>query len=634
MLQFKMSFPENFSNIYNELHQNEKTRLCLKAEGIDRDSLDLPMMSKEFFTNEHVSDVSIDANANVNSGKTHPLYVSELTKPFIKLENYYLIYRMIEKKYGEEDAKKIFKGIITSNYYLHDPTFVQIPYCIATTTSRLMFEGRTWGQLHSAVPKRAFSFMSQVIETVMNMSSQFAGAVAIGDVIVNLSYYIKKENLSDKEVENIFQNMVHIFNNEFARSGSQSAFTNISVFCRNNLKVLFDNYVYPDFSKIDIEHVMKIQKIFINFFSKGDPLSGKPYRFPVVTTAFLIDDKNKYKLDEDFFDFVAEKNLSKGVFNIYFSDDVGKIASCCRLTSDTKLVGADSFGNGGLNVGSLRVCTINLPRISIEADGDEIKFFNILKDRLNDTHKILLAHRELINKRAEIGFLPFVKPLDYVNIDKMMFSTVGIIGMYEMAELFFKNNIFDEDKNIKSEVIDFEMKVLKLINSETTKWKDEDKVNYNMEQVPGESLSPKFAYKDKILFGEEKQPYIWYSNQFIPLHIDVDIFKRMEYEGKFFKELSGGGICHINLNSPLKSKKDMKKIMNFAMEQGLQHFAINYDFAICEKGCVNIGKNGGKCLQCGGKIVDEISRVVGFFVPKSQMNKIRREYEFDSRKFK
>lgn len=134
-LRFTMDFPESFSNLYNEIYSNKKGKMMLEIEGIDRDNLDIVKKSKQYFLSNNVADVSIDANANVDSGINHANYINELIKPMLKLENYYLIYRMIEKEYGEDVASSIFKSIIYSDIYLHDPTSVQIPYSYHQDTS-------------------------------------------------------------------------------------------------------------------------------------------------------------------------------------------------------------------------------------------------------------------------------------------------------------------------------------------------------------------------------------------------------------------------------------------------------------------------------------------------------------------
>ena len=47
---------------------------------------------------------------------------------------------------------------------------------------------------------------------------------------------------------------------------------------------------------------------------------------------------------------------------------------------------------------------------------------------------------------------------------------------------------------------------------------------------------------------------------------------------------------------------------------------------------MTFGKSN-KCPTCGAEVIDWFTRVVGFFVPVSAMNKTRREWEFPRRKF-
>lgn len=636
MLQFSMKFPKGFSNLYNRIASTKKGREFLKIEGIDRDRLDLPSMSKQYFTQD-TADMSIDANANANGKYDKNLnnYMSEVVKGQLKLQGYYLLHRELEKEHGLEKADELLIKVINGDLYFHDSTAIQVHYCYAYSTSRLMIEGRTWGQLKSAPPKRLRSFISQVIETTMDLSQEQAGAAAIGDFLVNVSYYTKKENLSDKEIENEMQNFVHIMNNKFRTSG-QSPFTNISIFCRNNIKALFDGYLFPDMSTIDIDEIMRVQEIFMKFFTKGDPITGEPYRFPVVTATFLEDKEKGIKRDEEFFNLIAKYNFEKGLMNIYGAKSVGKIASCCRLVNDLDLLGGDSFGNGGLNIGSHRVVTLNLPRLALYAKERYLsnsQFFKLLNSYLEDARLLLKAHRNLLHKRANKGFLKFIKPLNYINIDQHLFSTIGINGMYEMMH-FLNDGDLKDGKHLKKNIIRKEKKIIAYINNKTKEWTQEDNLPYNVEQVPAESLAPKNAKKDKIMFGDEIQPFELYSNQFVPLSENYDIFDRIKLEGEFFAELSGGGITHINLNEPLKTKEDMKKLMEFAFNNGNEHFAINYNFNCCKNGHTTIGSNNESiCPICNEVIEKRLTRVIGYFTETTDWNKTRRD-NYNKRVFK
>jgi len=631
-LSFSFAFPQKFCDLYNEYRDDPLKLEMLNVEGIAPDNMDIPVQSKKFFKGK-VSDTSIDANANANSddrdSKNPASYAAELDKGSLKLEGYYLLWRELEKLYGENRASDLLRHVWDGDLYVHDASgaMIQTYYCYAYSTQKIMYEGRPWGQLHSVAPKRADSFIAQVTESTMDFSQNQAGAVAVTDILVNFAYYSKKENLSDQKITNELQKFVHVMNNKF-RTSFQSPFCNISLFDRNNLRVLFDGYTYPDFTPVDVEYVMHVQKIFLNFFSKGDPTTKLPYRFPVVTATYLNDPKNGYELDKDFLMALCEATFKNGATNIYISNDMGKIASCCRLINDFKLLkGGDSFGNGG-QIGSHRVVTVNLPAIALFANKDTDKFKTLLGERLQDAHDILKAHRSLLHKRANLGFIPFINR-GYINIDSQLFSTVGLNGIYE-AMLFLTGEKMHEHEATK----EFAKDIFKTIKETSYRWIDEEGLPYNIEQVPAESLAPKNAYKDALRFGADAQPFPLYSNQFIPLWTDVDVHTRARLDGEFSKSLTGGGITHFNMDQPFNTPEEMYNSVLYNIEVGNEHFAYNFNRQICDRGHVTIGHNRNICTECGGKIVDGYTRIVGYFVPTSSWNKVRREYEHAARVFK
>ncbi len=149
----------------------------------------------------------------------------------------------------------------------------------------------------------------------------------------------------------------------------------------------------------------------------------------------------------------------------------------------------------------------------------------------------------------------------------------------------------------------------------------------------GESTAPKLAAKDKMLFGEEAQPFALYSNQYIPLIADATMEERIRITGKFMDILSGGGILHINVKEEIKDPKVMRKIIEYAVQHGCSHFAINYGFGECEHNHTTVAGNSKVCSICGGEIKSWMTRVIGYFTKVTSWNKVRREFEFPKRKF-
>ena len=119
-----------------------------------------------------------------------------------------------------------------------------------------------------------------------------------------------KDSKTRKEVENDFQSLVHTLNKKL-RPSHQSPFTNISIFDRPNLEILFGEVRFPDGSAPDFDVVQDLQRIFCDWFYKGDPSTGLPYRFPVVTLNLRVD-QNGDILDKESLEYFSRINLEKG----------------------------------------------------------------------------------------------------------------------------------------------------------------------------------------------------------------------------------------------------------------------------------------------------------------------------------
>lgn len=651
-VRLEFGFDDEFKDLYRTYSTGTRKRKLLEIEGIDPKRLDIHSMSKEYFNNR-ITDISIDPNGNTGGGINFNSYYHETTKPLMKLEGYYLLWRYAKEKFGLERANELISAVWDGKIYHHDLVKTHLPYCLGVSTQNLMMEGRPYGQLHSKAPKRLDSYIAQTIEFTMDASQNFAGAIAVADILVNAAYFAHKEglkiikptkdlevgvrqavefvnNFDRKYVENQLQKFVHVVNNSF-RIGADSPFTNVSIFDRPNLLRLFGEVEFPDgtyFVKDNLEYVMGVQELFGGFMSKGDPTSGVAYRFPITTFNISIDENNEV-IDKEFLDWACEVNVDKGFANWYVNDGE-KVASCCRMSNrvDGKKFKLDSFGNGGLNLGSIRCVTINLPDVAMEVVNSypityqEGFFFDELDKRLEMVKDLLLAQRAIIERRIEQGFLQFFKPLNWLSIN-MFFLTIGITGAYEMCK-FMGYDILDKEGQ------SFVEKVLKYIEGKSEQFSEETGFDFNTEEIPSEGAAVALAKKGKVWYGEV-QEYELYSNQFIPLIVDASIFERLEVAGKFAELLSGGSIVHINLTDKIKTKEQMKKIVELALKYKSSHFAINYAFGRCEDGHTSVVGQSNTCPICSKDIIEKYTRIVGYFVPLSSFNKVRRTYEFPRR---
>lgn len=321
------------------------TETLLKIHGLNTKQFDFVSCVENDLNEDVLNDASIDPNAN-KCEKTIESLMVEASNPAKKAIGYDMLYRQMKNDYGKEEAKRLSGEMYSFALALADATKILSCYCYSIDASILVKKGRDFGQLHSKPCKRLCSYISSLCETIHQMSNHLAGAIAVGTFFMDCAHvlmftdnngegYTLEQIKTDKElrkmIENEYQQFVHSVNH-LSRNASESPFSNISIFDRPKLKTLLSGEGMPEYFEgkdIDfvIDYIMELQKIFVEFFDKGDVLSeGMPYRFPVVTCNFSKDEKEAEVLDEEFLDYMVEKDIYR--YNIFTSTGT-KVASCC-----------------------------------------------------------------------------------------------------------------------------------------------------------------------------------------------------------------------------------------------------------------------------------------------------------------
>lgn len=384
------------------------------------------------------------------------------------------------------------------------------------------------------------------------------------------------------------------------------------------IKVAYSDLLYQITLKSG--DVITTTKDHINPTNTGDKLSAE-----LTTNDFLLTNTG-YKQIHTITTF---KNTNKYVYCFevedktkpYFILDNGVITHNCRLRSEQKSEYFNSFGSGSSKIGSLGVCSINLPRIAIKSNGDENKFFEMLAYFVGVAAKVNNAKRHIIQKRINNGNEPLYT-LGFMDISKQ-YSTFGVNGFHEMLQVLGYDILTDEGS-------DFGVKVIKFINNENKKYEKQYNAPHNTEQVPAENMSIKMVEKDRIM-GYDLGCDL-YSNQFIPLITNADMLDRIRLQGKFDKHFSGGAICHLNVDTRIDDIEQIKSLIRICVKMGVVYFAINYVLQQCEDGHMTVG-NREICPICGKNIENTYTRPVGFLTNVKNWHVVRREKDFPNRQF-
>ena len=628
-MYIKVTYDQEFDDLLMYL-RGKYPKDLFDLDGIGK-QLDLSKFSKEFFSQsvKTTTDISIDQNSNVDDVSVIS-YSNELKKPFERINSYFMIWKECKSLYGIEVANKTVEANLTGDIYINDFNGVGggLPYCYNYSTYDIMTKGLNMvKKIKCEPPKYLSAFKSQLEQFVVLASNSTLGACGLADLLVVMSYYVsnilkyKKDShfcFSTEEdcweyINDKLTSFIYTLNQPMR--GNQSPFTNVSIYDDNFLDKLCNDYLFPDGSHPNKDIVNKLQELYLDIMN--EEMERTPITFPVTTACFSVDDEHNI-LDDNFMNFICEKNLKFAFINLYMGKS-STLSSCCRLRSETTNEYFNSFGSGSSKIGSLGVCSINLPRLAIkhknniEGFKEELSNLVVLVARINN------AKRRIVQKRIDNGNHPLYD-LGYIDINTQ-YSTCGINGFNEAISFL--------GEDIKTEKgIQLGLDIINIINVTNDKMQKRFKTPHNCEQIPAENVSIKLAKKDQLL--KYQNEYEIYSNQFIPLIVNADLLDRIKLQGIFDKYFSGGSILHISCDEKLESVEEMKLLLQACANKGVIYFAVNYMLRRCENGHMTVGSDH-ICPICGKEIEDFFTRVVGFLTNIKNWHKIRREEDAPNR---
>lgn len=332
MYLIKQSFDVRFTEKIRELEEKYGAEM-IRLEGIGPDKLDINQFAKDFFKTNVLANISSDANANVDD-QSIVSFEFEFGKALQKINSYYLLWKKImeDPNLGIKRANKILELCINGSLKIHDFHRFMVPYCYAFSLETLVTKGLPYiSKIKIGPPKHFKSFINLVVQFVSYAANQIAGAAAFPDLFLYMDWYARKdfgENYHDKPevmaiIREELQSLVFSFN--YPYRSSQSAFENVNLYDKYFLKDLFENKIYPDITKPNLESIDKLQKYYMKWFVNES--KTQTFTFPINTATFYKNDKNEIE-DKDFLDFVSDLNKDNGTFNI-FTGPLGVLSSCC-----------------------------------------------------------------------------------------------------------------------------------------------------------------------------------------------------------------------------------------------------------------------------------------------------------------
>lgn len=629
-MNLNIKLDEDFADLFITLKVGFGEELA-RLNGFSDEQLNYTDFIDNFIDKKVVADASIDGNANVGHKDIVSLE-NEMSKPHSKLLGFNKIFYELKKKYGLDTAKSWLVSEWFGDFYLHDAyNSTYKPYCFAYDIEDLVNKGLYFIKgFNAQPPKHLVTYTDFVAEFISWCCNRTSGAVGIPSFLV-YSYYFwvkdVKEGYSQRDSiyyrDQEFQRIIYKLNQPFLRSGIQSAFTNFSIFDEPYLEALFGGKLFPDGSPIidHIDGIKEYQKAFMKVLA--DVRKENVMTFPVMTFALLRKD-GKF-VDEPFARWACEHNMKWADSNFFISDDINSLSNCCRLKSNIKDLGYfNSIGGTALEVGSVKVNTVNLARIAYAVSKE--RYLKALRTRVTLALQTLDCVRHIIKRNVEKGLLPNYE-LGILNMDSQ-YNTIGIIGIYETLQ---KYGMTYKDEfgytYYTDEGIEFAKEILKTIHEVKDEFGADKDYKINIEQVPAERAAYVLMQKDKIFFPNEAYELPLYGNQWIPLGVKTTIEEKIKLSAILDDACSGGSIAHINIDAPFNNFDVAWNMLNRIADAGVTYFAFNVKISACEK---NHGFYGNVCPICGKPKVTTYQRIVGFLTPERTYSKERKE-EFQMR---
>ncbi|MFQ9288498.1 MAG: anaerobic ribonucleoside-triphosphate reductase [Intestinibacter bartlettii] len=264
------------------------------------------------------------------------------------------------------------------------------------------------------------------------------------------------------------------------------------------------------------------------------------------------------------------------------------------------------------------VVSLNLVQVSLTANKDMDKFWEVLDERLSLCREALMVRHNLL-----LGTSSDISPIHWQHggiarlekgekIDSLLkdgYSTLslGYVGIYEMTQAMLGVS------HTTKEGEEFALKVMNHLKDACDSWKKETGLGFGLYGTPGESLTSRFCRIDKQKFGEIENvtDRMYYTNSY-HVHVteEIDAFEKLKFESQFHDISLGGCISYVEVPDMSKNLPAVEQIINY-IYHNIQYAEINTKPDVCFK-CGYTGEikldddMQWYCPNCGNKDKDEM----------------------------
>ncbi|WLS79458.1 anaerobic ribonucleoside-triphosphate reductase [Erwinia pyri] len=282
---------------------------------------------------------------------------------------------------------------------------------------------------------------------------------------------------------------------------------------------------------------------------------------------------------------------------------------------------------GRNNIG---VISLNLPRIALEAKGEEARFWTLLDQRLALAKKALMTRIARLEKvKARVAPILYMEGACGVRLkadDEVaeIFKhgrasiSLGYIGLHETLNALSGGKIHPyDDKGLQAKAI----AIVSHLRQATDRWKAETGYGFSLYSTPSENLCDRFCRLDAAEFGVV--PGVtdkgYYTNSF---HLDVEKkvnpYDKIDFEAAYPPLANGGFICYGEYPNIQHNLKALEDVWDYSYSR-IPYYGTNTPIDECYDcgftGEFSCTSKGFTCPKCGNHDAARVSvtrRVCGY----------------------
>ncbi|MEW6137174.1 MAG: anaerobic ribonucleoside-triphosphate reductase [Thermodesulfobacteriota bacterium] len=530
---------------------------------------------------------------------------------------------------------------MSGDIHLHDLGFIDRPYCSGQSLEYIKKFGLNLpNSLAMAKPaKHPEVLLAHMVKFAAALQSHFAGA--IGWDAVNLFFAPYLRGLPKREVRQLAQMLIFEFSQQAVARGGQAIFTDINLYWE--VPKHFENvpaigpggvptgHTYADYLPEAQDFVWTL----FDIYREGDG-AGRPFFFPkplVHITEKFFQTPGHEEFLRHICDIAGEKGNTYFVFD---RGDTAKISECCRLSFKLEKSDLDDAVHPWkMRYSAMQNVTINLPRIAYQAAGDDTRLFTLLTDRISLAAEAHLQKKTFIERLLALGE---TGPLALLTMDRddepylrmhRVTYLIGMLGLNEMVQYHTGEELHESEDALK-----LGLRIIAHMNLVARRLGKKYNMRFVLEQTPAESTAHRFAKLDMrhfpeaqgVVKGNLSRDEIYYTNSTLfNVGASMDPIDRVKKEGLFHPLIEAGSLTHVWLG---ESRPSAESIANFVVKTFRMTQNDQVAFSPELTTCVDCGRTARGlhelCLYCGSHMVEQITRITGYFTKLSSWNKGKR----------